>query len=98
MILTILSSGLHESVNSPYLVEANTQRRENSSDGSAALNSRDFPAISRRGPPPDPQDEERWERRWNTIPIGSPLSKKSDQATKNFHPVCVSQRFMLDST
>ncbi|MBP2147163.1 hypothetical protein J2129_002617 [Methanofollis sp. W23] len=31
MILTILSSGFDESLNSPYLVEAGTQRIENSS-------------------------------------------------------------------
>ncbi|QYZ78602.1 hypothetical protein E2N92_03755 [Methanofollis formosanus] len=54
MILTILSSGLHERLNSPYPVEANTKSIDNSSDGSAAPNRRDFPAISRRGEIPRP--------------------------------------------
>ncbi|MBP2146947.1 hypothetical protein J2129_002401 [Methanofollis sp. W23] len=52
MILTILSSGLHESVNSPYSVEADKQRIDNYSDGTAASNHQIFPAISRRGPCP----------------------------------------------
>jgi len=52
MILMILSSGLHERLNSPYPVEANTQRIENSYDESAASNRRDFLAISRRGETP----------------------------------------------
>ncbi|MBP2144877.1 hypothetical protein J2129_000331 [Methanofollis sp. W23] len=59
MILTILSSGLHERVNSPYPFEANTQRIENSYDESAPLNRRDFLAIScRRETPRTPHDEE----------------------------------------
>ncbi|QYZ80213.1 hypothetical protein E2N92_12615 [Methanofollis formosanus] len=99
MILAILSSGFHESLNSLYPFETYTQRIENSSDGSTALNRQIFPAISRRGKTPDPHDEDRWGRRWNTIPPDSPvLNKEREQTTRNFHPVCLSQGFMPDST
>ncbi|QYZ80034.1 hypothetical protein E2N92_11660 [Methanofollis formosanus] len=37
-------------------------------------------------------------RRWNTILSDSSLLNKSDQATGNFHPVCLSPGLMQNST
>jgi len=55
MIPKILSSSLHENLNSSYHVEANTQRIENSSHGSAApIDEISLPSRAGGNPPEPP--------------------------------------------